>query len=126
MVMRGLVFPQQVSSQEREDACRHLFQRYGIYANSETAGAYAAAQKYTNNFTADGSSVVLVSRDHPALAGAVGGGSGGREWIRQICGEAPEVPESLQWLLEPIVPQKRIGGRLEEVEAILSQLAAKA
>lgn len=123
MVMRGLVFPQQVSSQEREEACRHLFQRYGIYANSETAGAYAAAQKYTNSFTADGSSVVLVARDHPALAGAVGGGPGGREWIREICGQTPEVPESLQWLLEPVVPQKRIDGSLEEVEAILNQLA---
>ena len=78
---------------------------------------------YTNSFTADGSSVVLVSRDHPALAGAVGGGPGGREWIREICGKAPEVPESLQWLLEPVVPQKRIDGSLEEVEAILNQLA---
>lgn len=125
LVMRGLVFPQKVSPQEREEACRQLFQKYGIFANSETAGAYAAARKYTDNFTSDGSTVVLVSRDHPALAGAVGGGPGGKEWIRQICGTAPEVPQELQWLLDPIMPQKRIGGRLEEVEEILSCLKGR-
>lgn len=126
MVMRGLVFPQQVSQLERDDACRQLFQKYGIFANSETAGAYAAAKKYTNNFTTDGSTVVLVSRDHPALAGAVGGGPGGREWIQGICGKSPQVPQELQWLLEPIAPQKRIGGSLQEVKSILDQLAGKA
>lgn len=123
MVMRGLIFPQPVSGAEREAACRELFQRYGIYANGETAGSYAAAQKYTSSLSDGDSAVVLVSRDHPALAGATGGGIRfGREWIQRVCGKAPPVPEHLRQVLEPIEPQKRIAVRLEEVERILEEI----
>lgn len=127
MMLRGLVFPQSVSEAEREAACKELFQNYGIFANGETAGSYAAAKKYTDNFVDKDSSVVLVSRDHPALPGAnLGSFEGkcyGREWIHRICGKSPDVPAFLQRLLAPISPEKKIACNVEAVLQILDAIA---
>ncbi|MBO5691578.1 MAG: hypothetical protein J6R96_06950, partial [Spirochaetaceae bacterium] len=127
LMLRGLIFPQPVSEAEREAACKELFLKYGIFANGETAGSYAAAQKYTENFIDKDSSVVLVSRDHPALTGenlgSFVGSFYGRDWIGRICGKVPVLPEDLQRLLEPIQPEKKIDCNLKALEGLLQEIA---
>lgn len=127
MMLRGLIYPRPVSEAEREAACRELFQKYGIFANGETAGSYAAAKKYTENFIDKDSSVVLVSRDHPALTGenlgSFVGSFYGRDWITRICGKAPVLPEDLQRLLELIQPEKTISCSMHELEGLLQEIA---
>ena len=127
LMLRGLIFPQPVSEAERESACKELFLKYGIFANGETAGSYAAAQKYTENFIDKDCSVVLVSRDHPALTGENLGSFVvsfyGRDWITRICGKAPVLPQNLQRLLEPIRPEKKISCNLHELESLLQEVA---
>lgn len=128
MMLRGLIFPQQVSEADRVSACKELFKKYAIFANGETAGSYAAAKKYTGDFADKDSTVVLVSRDHPALMGenlgSLTGKFYGRDWIGRICGEAPEVPDYLARLLKPIEPEKKISCTLEEVVKILEEISS--
>lgn len=112
-MLRGLVFPVPVSEEERTAACKELFMKYGILANKETSGSYAAAKKRTESFSSPDNTVVLVSRDHPAYS---------RDEIRHVCGEAPSVPDFLQELLIPITPQKTMDCTVDAVLSILQEL----
>ena len=83
LMLKHFVYPAQVSKEETEAACQKLFKDYGIYANKSTSRAYAAALKRNDIFGDEGSSVVLVMRDHPAFDS---------EFIRHTLGKAPELP----------------------------------
>lgn len=112
-VMKGFVFPQRVSDKEREAACKELFMKYGIFADGETAGAYAAAKKHNEASDSEASTVVLVARDHPAFSA---------NEIKHWCGEAPEMPEQLKKLQEYIKPKKLINSTKEELIEILKEI----
>lgn len=112
-VLKGLVYPSPVSEKEREAACKELFIKYGMFADGETAGAYAAAKKHTDAFQSEDSTIVLVSRDHPSYHA---------EQIRHWCGEAPTVPDRIQPLLQPVVPERRIPADKAAVVRILEEL----
>ena len=83
LMLKHFIYPAQVSKEETEAACQKLFKDYGIYANKSTSRAYAAALKRNDIFGDEGSSVVLVMRDHPAFDS---------EFIRHTLGKAPELP----------------------------------
>jgi len=83
LMLKHFVYPAQVSKEETEAACQKLFKDYGIYANKSTSRAYAASLKRNDIFGDEGSSIVLVMRDHPALDS---------EFIRHTLGKAPELP----------------------------------
>lgn len=112
-VMKGLVFPQPVSSAEREAACKELFMRHGVYADPETAGAYAAAKKHSEAADREASAVVLVARDHPAFSGDI---------IRHWCGEAPSLPERLRPFQEQVKPRLTIAPAKSELTKLIEEL----
>ena len=112
-VMKGFVFPQRVSDKEREAACKELLMKYGIFADGETSGAYAAAKKHNEASDSEASTVVLVARDHPAFSA---------NEIKHWCGEAPEMPEHIKILQENIKPKKIIKPVKEELVEILKEV----
>lgn len=114
-VMKGLVFPAEVSAEDRKAAARRLFVDYNIMVSPQTADAYAAAFKRTEMVEEDGGVVVLISRDHPAFSS---------DSIRQMCGEAPAMPANIAAVLKKIEPEKRIEPEKDAVVSILQELKA--
>ncbi|MBP5792072.1 MAG: threonine synthase, partial [Spirochaetaceae bacterium] len=112
-VMKGLVFPAEVSAEDRKAAARRLFVDYNIMVSPQTADAYAAAVKRTEMIEEDGGVVVLISRDHPAFSS---------DNIRQMCGEAPAMPSHIASVLKKIEPEKRIEPEKDAVVSILKEL----
>ncbi len=112
-VMKGLVFPQPVSAIEKEKACKDLFMEYGVFADPETAGAYAAARKHSEATDTQASAVVLVARDHPSFS---------NDTIRHWCGETVKMPDNIAILQEHIKPKKCINPLKKELLQILEEL----
>lgn len=112
-VMKGLVFPAEVSKDERKTAAQQLLKNYNIKVSPQTADAYAAAVKRTEMVEEDGGVVVLISRDHPAFSSEV---------IRQMCGEEPEMPEHIAAVLKKMKSGKVIEPLKEEVLSILKEI----
>lgn len=112
-VMRGLVFPAPVSSEDTKKALQELFVKYKVIVSPQTAEAYAAAKAKASFVAEDDGTVVLVSRDHPAFSA---------EKIRQMCGEAPEITEEIQAVLKPMTSGKVIAPDKDQVLKILQEL----
>ncbi|MBB5226029.1 pyridoxal-phosphate dependent enzyme [Treponema ruminis] len=111
LMLKHFVYPAQVSKEETEAACQKLFKDYGIYANKSTSRAYAAALKRNDIFGDEGSSVVLVMRDHPALDS---------EFIRHTLGKAPELPNENPDSLIPTELKHPCVSSSEEVMLIIA------
>ncbi len=93
LMLKNFVYPAEVSDEAADEACRQLFVKYGIFADKNTAQAYASVLARQELLDEDDASVVLVLRDHPALSS---------EYIRHTTGEAPEMPENVQKALQPV------------------------
>ena len=92
LMLKNLVFPMQVTPAQRDDACRSLFMKYGIFADRLTSSAYAAALNNRDLTDDDEGVVVLVVRDHPALSA---------DYIKHTVGETPAMPANVAEALEP-------------------------
>lgn len=112
-MINGLVFPRPVSESERVTACKELFSKFGILADAETSGSYAALKKHFSVVGSQDSTVVLVVKDNPALNG---------DFAKRCCGQAPEMPANIQAIFQPIVPKKTILPNILEVKQILEEL----
>ncbi|MBO4320782.1 MAG: threonine synthase [Treponema sp.] len=67
LMMRSFVYPAVVSEEAKGNACKELFMKYKIYADSETSAAYAAAKARADILEDEDSAVVLVARNSPEL-----------------------------------------------------------
>lgn len=110
-VLKGLVFPADISPQEQMTAMQDFFKKYGQFIDPQTAKAYAAARKRKKLVEDDDGSVVLISRDHPALQS---------ETIRHWCGEAPVLPKELERLYAKETPAKTLPAEKTAVAQLLS------
>ena len=97
LMLKHFVYPAVLSSEEIEEACRHLFVKYGVFADKNTASAYAAVLSRRELLEEDDATAVLVLRDDPALSS---------EYIRHATGETPEMPENVQKALNPVQIKK--------------------
>ena len=93
LMLRSFVFPAKVTEEAEQKACRELFMKYHIYADSQTSAAYAAACLRRDLVDSEDGAVVLVSREAPSLD---------EKFIRQNIGEAPERSEHIVKAFEPV------------------------
>jgi len=112
-VMKGLVFPSDVSEIDVHEACKEFYIKYGEFIDPETARAYAAAKKHTQLQDEGECSIVLVELNHPALS---------INQIKHCCGEAPKMPDRIKNIYDPITPVKKIPPTREAIEEILKEL----
>jgi threonine synthase len=112
-VMKGLVFPSNVSEFDAQEACKEMFMKYGEFVDLSTARAYAAAKKHTQIEDEGECSVVLVELNHPALSSTE---------IRHWCGESPQIPDRIKDIYVPVTPVKKIPPNRESIERILQEL----
>ncbi|OJF76276.1 MAG: threonine synthase [Treponema sp. CETP13] len=112
-VMKGLVFPVNVTNDEAQEACKELFMKYGEFADLATSRAYAAAKKRIQMEEDEESTVVLVAADHPSLH---------CDEIRHACGESPSMPDRIKDIYVPVKPVKKIKPDRKSIELILKEL----
>jgi len=115
MLMKSLIFPAPVTTEDRIKACKDAFIKYGYVMDPETAAAYAAAEKRASLITADDGVVVLVARNHPALSA---------ETIRKWCGEVPVLPADMAQFYKRMEPSRRIAVDRSEIIKLFDELEA--
>lgn len=87
LLMRNLVFPAKVTENDIVSAAKELFVKYHVFADHDTASAYAAILKKKQMICEDDGTVVLVMNDHPSLSS---------DFIRKCIGEVPAMPENVK------------------------------
>lgn len=94
-VIKGFVFPADVSSLDCESAAKEAFIKYGILLDKQTATAYAASKKRSDITSDADTTTVLIARDHPYFD---------KENIQNWCAETPNVSTKILNLQKKIVP----------------------
>lgn len=80
LMLRSFVYPANITKEQKESACKELFVKYGIYADSDLSAAYAATLMRTDKTKDEDGAVVLVSCNAPSLD---------VDFIRHNTGETP-------------------------------------
>lgn len=113
MVMRGFVFPAEVSPAEQKEAAQKLYMEHKLLVSPQTADAYAAALKRSDLLEEDDGALVIISRDHPAFSS---------KQVRQLCGVEPDMPDYIKKILTPTPSGKVIEPTKEAVVSILKEI----
>jgi threonine synthase len=115
MILKGLVFPAEVSAESVPSHMFDFYRRYGKFLDSSAASAYGAMLSAGKRINADEGTVILVSKDHPAFEA---------DRIRSACGAAPDIPPSLLRAKDPVPGAITISPERAALEAILSRVHA--
>ena len=115
-MLRGLVFPAEVSHERIPDLMLDAYRKYGIFLGSDAALAYGAIEQIGERIDADEGSVILVSKDHPAFEAA---------YIKKACGAAPTIPDFLKLKKEVVPGIKVIPAQGDFLRSILDTISSK-
>lgn len=113
LMMRNFVFPVDISERQREKAAKELFMKYGVFADAETAKAYAVIKEKSSEVFEDEGSVVLMAYNHPSLS---------TDYCRHVIGEAPEMPENIRAALKPVEIKRPLVESSEQLKDIIKNL----
>lgn len=112
-MMRSFIYPVLISDKQREKAAKELFFKFGIFPDIQTANAYAAIKEEAQELFDEGSSVVLVSYNHPSLNG---------DYCRYVTGQTPPMPDYIKSTLKGIEINKPIVSSVEELKELIKTL----
>lgn len=112
-VMRGLVFPSEITPEDQKEAAQELYTKYNELVSPQTADAYAAVRKSATRLADDDSATVLISRNHPAFY---------NDSVKRMCGQAVELPENLKHLFVPNKVEKTISPERTAIINILHEI----
>jgi len=113
LMMRHFVYPVDVSEKQREKAAKELYMKYGVFADKETASAYAVIQEAGGEVLEDEGSFVLMASNHPSLSS---------EYCRHVIGETPEMPENIKQAMRPVELNRSVVKTAEDLKSIISSL----
>jgi threonine synthase len=113
MMIRNFIFPSEVSEKQREKAAKELYIKYGIFADPETARAYACIKDRGNEIFDEAGSVVLTAYNHPALSA---------DYCRHIIGESPKIPQNIQESLKGYELNRPYATTSDDLKKIIQDL----
>lgn len=113
-LMHNLIYASKVTEQDVVNAAKELFMKYHIYADNDTASAYAAALKQKELIEQDDGTIVLIARDHPSLD---------KGFIRRCTGEEPLMPENVANSIRPTQTGKPTIKSIDEVIKIVEEVS---
>ena len=113
LMMRNFVFPFDVSDEQRDAAAKELFIKYGVFADKDTASAYAAAKENISEVYDEDGAFILCAYNHPSLSS---------DYCRHVIGEAPEVPHEIKASLEPFSLKRPVITSVEELKKIAGSM----
>lgn len=113
MMMRNFVYPVDVSEEKRDAAAKELYVKFGIFADKETASAYAAAKENSSEVFDEDGAFILTAYNHPALSS---------DYCRHVIGEAPEMPDNIKKSLLPFKLGRPVISGADELRKIVEAL----
>ena len=87
MMMRNFIFPCDVNDAQRDAAAKELYMKYGVFADKDTASAYAVVKENCSEVYDEDGAFILTAYNHPSLSS---------DYCRHVIGEAPEMPEEIK------------------------------
>ena len=87
MMMRNFIFPCDVSDAQRDAAAKELYMKYGVFADKDTASAYAVVKENCSEVYDEDGAFILTAYNHPSLSS---------DYCRHVIGEAPEMPKEIK------------------------------
>jgi threonine synthase len=112
-MMRNFIFPSDVSEAQRDAAAKELYMKYGIFADKETASAYAVIKENSSEVYDEDGAFILCAYNHPSLSS---------DYCRHVIGEAPQMPDEIKKSFEPVElnrPVIKDAGELKKIAGSL-------
>ncbi len=116
MILRGLVFPSEVSQSSIPDIIYSMYRKYGILLDSAAAAACGAIDAVSGRLNSDEGTVVLVSKDHPAFEA---------DFLRKTCGVSPSIPDSLTGIRDKVAGAQSIPVSTGHLRTILENFSVR-
>ena len=113
MMMRNFIFPCDVSDAQRDAAAKELYIKYGIFADKETASAYAVVKENCSEVYDEDGAFILTAYNHPSLSS---------DYCRHVIGEAPEMPEEIKAGFEPFELKRPVISTAAELKTIAQNM----
>ena len=87
MMMRNFIYPCDISEAQRDAAAKELYMKYGIFADKDTANAFAVVKENCSEVFDEDGAFIFTAYNHPSLSS---------DYCRHVIGEAPEMPEEIK------------------------------
>ena len=113
MMMRHFIYPTDVSAEQRDAAAKELFVKYGIFADKDTASAYAVIKENCEEVYDEDGAFILTAYNHPSLSS---------DYCRHVIGESPEMPENIKTTFNPVEIGRKVITSVEELKKISGSL----
>ena len=113
MMMRNFIYPCDVSEAQRDAAAKELYMKYGIFADKDTASAYAVVKENCSEVYDEDGAFILTAYNHPSLSS---------DYCRHVIGEAPEMPENIKEAQQPVQLGRPVITSVEELKRIAGSL----
>ncbi len=113
LMMRNFVYPVDVSEEQRDAAAKELYMKYGIFADKDTASAYAVVKENGSEVFDEDGAFILTAYNHPSLSS---------DYCRHVIGEAPEMPENIKEAQKPVELRRPVVQGAEEIRKIVEGL----
>lgn len=113
MMMRNFIYPCDVSEEQRDAAAKELYMKYGIFADKETASAYAVVKENCSEVFDEDGAFILTAYNHPSLSS---------DYCRHVIGEAPEMPNEIKASFVPVQLRRPVIASVEELKKIAGSL----
>ena len=113
MMMRNFIYPCDVSEEQRDAAAKELYMKYGIFADKETASAYAVVKENCSEVFDEDGAFILTAYNHPSLSS---------DYCRHLIGEAPEMPDEIKASFVPVQLRRPVIASVEELKKIAGSL----
>ena len=113
MMMRNFIYPCDVSEAQRDAAAKELYMKYGIFADKDTASAYAVVKENCSEVYDEDGAFILTAYNHPSLSS---------DYCRHVIGEAPEMPEEIKASFVPVELKRPVVSGASEIRKIIEGL----
>lgn len=113
MMMRNFIYPCDVSEAQRDAAAKELYMKYGIFADKETASAYAVVKENCSEVFDENGAFILTAYNHPSLSS---------DYCRHVIGEAPEMPDEIKASFVPVELKRPVVSNASEIRKIIEGL----
>lgn len=112
-MMKYFLYPYQLDEKDITEAAKELFMKYKIYADRDTARAFAAAKQHEKNSDDETNATVLIANDSPCLQ---------KDFVRRTIGEAPEIDERLLPTMKKVEVGRKCVKSADEVKKVIKRM----
>ena len=113
LMMRNFIYPVDISEAQRDAAAKELYMKYGVFADKDTASAYAAVRENCAEVYDEDGAFILTAYNHPSLSS---------DYCRHVIGEAPEMPEEIKESLKPVTLGRPVISSADDIRKIVESL----